>query len=208
VGITGLVASRLAERYHRPAAVARVDEDTARGSTRTIDQFNVVAALEQVSDLLVKYGGHAKAAGFTVRTEDLTVLRERFSGIAARELDGVDLRPTLSIDAEVEPGQLGRPLYDALEALAPFGEGNRRPLLVVRSARTSRARVVGANHLKFAVEGVHEGASMDAISFGLADRLEGLAGEGRVDLVGRLVENVWRGKRQIEMHVQDFAASE
>jgi single-stranded-DNA-specific exonuclease len=208
LGVAGLVAGRLAERHCRPVAVLKVDEDRARGSARSIPGFDLVAALEEVRGLLVRFGGHARAAGFTVRTADLAELEARLRELAADALTGRDLRPLLQIDAEVQLADLDWPLHAALEGLAPFGEGNPEPLLVVRDVPVTGARAVGVNHLKFVVEGGPGVGSLDAIAFRQADRLPALAAVERADVVFHLQVNEWRGVRRLEMRVEDLATPE
>lgn len=206
LGVTGLVAGRLAERHGRPAAVARIDGGRARGSARSVPAFDIVAALEQVSDLLVRFGGHARAAGFTVPTDDLPRFEQRLTDLADRALAGQDLRQVLEIDAEVRLPDLGWPLFEALERLAPFGEGNPQPQLLVRDVSVADARVVGTNHLKFVVEGGPAVGSMDAIAFRQAERLAAVTAARRADLVCALRVNDWRGNRFLELQVVDLAA--
>ena len=100
-GIVGLAASRLTEAYYRPTIVVEQGEEESRGSCRSIREFNIAAALEECGDLLIRYGGHAAAAGFTVATANLDALRQRLRAIAVERLAGVELRPTLEIEVEI-----------------------------------------------------------------------------------------------------------
>lgn len=100
-GVVGLVAGRLAEKYYRPAVVIETGSEESRGSCRSITEFHITEALDEVAHLLVRHGGHAQAAGFTVRNENLPQFRQALSDIAARELSGRELVPTLAIDAEL-----------------------------------------------------------------------------------------------------------
>jgi len=201
-GVLGLVAGRLAERHYRPAAVVRVDGDEARGSARSIPELDISAALDAAADLLVRYGGHARAAGFTVRTRDLEALRRRLAGHAALALAGRDLRPTLDVDAEVQAADLDLGLCRALDALEPFGEGNPAPLCVLADAVVAGRRVVGTNHLKFVVEGGPGVGSLDAIAFGQAGRAGTLG--ARADVVFALGLNHWGGTARLELKVVDW----
>jgi single-stranded-DNA-specific exonuclease len=203
LGITGLVAGRLSSRYHRPAAVLKVRGDTARGSARSIAEFNIIEALEQISELLVRFGGHARAAGFTVRKDDLAEVEDRLVGIAEDALRGMDLRRRLDIDAEVEPHQLTWALDDVLSVLEPCGEGNRQPLLLVRDAAIASVRRVGTDHLRFVLDCGPAAGSIDAIAFGQADCLPKLG--RRAAVVFSLEKNTWRGRRRLELHVEDLA---
>jgi len=110
-GVVGLAAGRLTEDFYRPAVVARVGKKTCRGSARSIPEFHITEALDQCADLLVRYGGHAAAAGFTVSHENLTPLAERLKTLAAQALTGQVLQPVLAIDVEIDLGQLDQRLH-------------------------------------------------------------------------------------------------
>jgi single-stranded-DNA-specific exonuclease len=202
VGVLGLVASRLTERYYRPAVVVRRDAELARASLRSIPEVNIVAALEAISDLLVRFGGHAKAAGFTARTEELPAIRERLERVVHDALDGCDLRPEIAIDAEVALDEVTWGTYRALEELEPYGEGNPRPTLSLMDAPIAGVRCVGTNHLRFHVEGGAGVGAVSCIAFGQADRLAHL--NGRLDLVGTMRADTWQGERRLELRVTDF----
>ena len=125
-GIVGLLASRLSEERYRPAVVVAVEGDLARGSARSIPEFNLAAALDECSDLFVRYGGHPRAAGFVAQTEVLPALRTRLTEIAQRELGHLSLQPSIRIDAHVRLSTLNAETLHFLEELAPFGEGKPR----------------------------------------------------------------------------------
>jgi single-stranded-DNA-specific exonuclease len=204
LGVTGLVAGRLTSRHYRPSAVARIDGDVARASARSIPEFNITAALDEVSDRLVRFGGHARAAGFTARTGDLGAVVAHLTSRAAAAFEGCDLRPVLDIDAVVAGSDLDWPLFDALACLEPIGEGNPRPLLLWRAAPVASPRPVGAGHLRFVVETPPPVGSLDAIAFGGGPRLTALG--DRADLVFSLEANTWQGNRRLELRIEDMAA--
>jgi single-stranded-DNA-specific exonuclease len=183
--------------------VIQIDGDEARGSARSIPEFDVVAALDDASDWLVRYGGHARAAGFTVKTAELDRLLEHLTSAAGQAMRGVDLRPTLEIDAVARAEHVGWPLYEALAQLEPFGEANPRPLLLMHDVAISNPRVVGGSHLRFVAEAADELGSIDAIAFGAGDRASRLG--SRIDLVCSLRLNKWRGRRNLELLVEDMA---
>jgi single-stranded-DNA-specific exonuclease len=203
LGVVGLVAGRLADRHYRPAMVARVDGELARGSARSVPEFHITDALEQVADLLLRFGGHARAAGFTVRTADLPELERRVTGLAEAALAGLDLRPALDIDAELALGDLDWGLYQALAALEPTGEGNPPATLLLRATPVAASRVVGSGHLKLVLAAGPDGQPMEAMAFNQATRR---AEVGRaVDLVCGLHANAWNGVTRLELRVQDLA---
>jgi single-stranded-DNA-specific exonuclease len=206
VGVLGLVASRLAERFYRPAAAIRVENGVARGSLRSIPELHVAEALEACADVLERYGGHALAAGFTADSRHLGQITERLVAHAAERLAGGDLRRELAVDAAVSPQEVDWALYEALEALEPFGEGNQRPLLCVRGAAIRDGKVVGSDHLRFQMRAGRGNATIRAIAFGHGDRLAELP--EAADVVGTLRRGEWAGQMYLEFKVADFQPAE
>ncbi len=205
-GIIGLVASQIAETTYRPTVVVHLGEEESRGSARSIPEFDITAALDRCRDLLVRHGGHAAAAGFTVRTEHLPALQERLQAIAQAELADRDLTPTLCVDAEIALKELNRDLYEQLRLVEPCGHGNEPPVLMARNLVVRRSRVVGddGQHLKLVVS---DGRIVfDAIAFRQAHLAERLP--ARVDLAFTLGVNERNGERYFELNVLDLRPAE
>lgn len=205
-GIVGLVAGRLAERWYRPAIALEVGEEFSRASARSIPDFNIVAAVGKCADLLERWGGHPAAAGFSIRTERLPELRERLLVIAAQQLAGVALVPTLDIDAAVTPDALPGTAMQALEGLAPHGMGNPEPLLLAYGLRVVDARPIGGEgkHLQITLR--DRRAVWRAIGFDLGQQMDSLA--ARVDVVYTLEADGFSGKGALRLNVKDFRPSE
>src|SRR5581483_8373987 len=162
-GIIGLIASKLQEDAYRPAIAMSHREGVMRGSARSIPEFNIVAALDECSDLLVRHGGHAAAAGFTVKSDNFSALHTRLRDIAARDLAQLELTPTISVDAEADLTEMNWNLLQHLERLAPFGYGNREPVFLSRNVIVRASRVVGTEHLSLVLsDGI---VVWDAIAF-------------------------------------------
>jgi single-stranded-DNA-specific exonuclease len=207
-GIIGLVAGQLAEAYYRPAVVVCRGERHSRGSARSIPEFHITRALDECSaqGLLVRHGGHAAAAGFTVETERLDDLQQALSRIAARELAGQDLTPALTIDAVVDLQTLDWAAHALLSRLEPFGYGNSAPVLASYGVEVLDARQVGAEgkHLKITLgDGRQE---WDAIAFRMGPCLETLT--PRIDVAYRLEANLWNGRLNLQLNVEDFRPAE
>lgn len=199
-GIVGLIASRLADEFYRPAFAVHQGEEESRGSARSISEFNVVAALDQCRDLLVRHGGHAMAAGFTVRNENLPALQARLKQIAESELAQIELMPTLNVDAEASLSEMNLKLAEALAQLAPFGYGNREPIFVSRDLSVREARIVGTDHLKLTLS---DGPIlMDAIAFRQGSWLEQLP--PHIDVAYQLEAQVWNGKPRLQLNIKDI----
>lgn len=205
-GIVGLVAGRLVERAYRPAVVIEEGPEESRGSARSIPEFDISDALDTVSGLLVRHGGHSRAAGFTVKSENLPALQEALVQLAATALKDHDkLRPTLAIDAEATLDVLNWGLLEQLARLEPTGESNPSPLLWSRGVRVREARTVGnGKHMRLVVDTDPHGPVLDAIAFQHGEWAARLLPDTRVDLVYHLEANEWQGRRRLQLNVRDL----
>ena len=198
-GVVGIVAGRLAELFNRPAIVYAEEEGLARGSARSVPGFDVVRALRSASHLLVKFGGHRAAAGFTARVEDLEQLRDALESYAAELLDGRDRRPVLYVDAAARLSDLGGKQLRGLLRFEPCGFGNEAPVLLSRGVRLLEVRPVGSDgqHLRLRLR---DGAvTWDAIAFGQGEAELAEA----VDVVYSLACDPLRDR--VELRVLDIA---
>ena len=201
-GIVGLVAGRLVEAHYRPAIVMERGETESRASCRSIPQFDITQALDQCADLLVRHGGHAQAAGFTVMNDNIHALLDNLTQQARMMLDGRELRPTLEIDVEVDINQLSENLVEELEALEPTGYMNPAPVLMSRNLYILEHRTLKDRHLKFKVARAGR-PPLDAIAFGLGEKW-GQNMPRHVDVVYQLEINEWNGRRSLQLNVQDL----
>lgn len=205
-GIAGLVAGQLARTYMRPAAaLAQVDGNTLMASGRSIPEFNLVRAFDACADLFVRHGGHAQAAGFTIRPENVGDLEERLSGLARATLGRQEVEPVLDIDAEVSLADLTPRFLETLAELEPFGVGNPRPLFLSRNLLVAKKWPMGnaAQHLKLLVNDGRQ--QFPALIFNRAH--EWIEETNSVDLVFTVSEDTWQGKPQVSLMVEDFRTS-
>jgi len=190
-GVIGIVASRIAERHHRPALLVALRGEEGTGSGRSIPAFDLLGGLDACAEHLVRHGGHRVAAGCTVRREALPELRMAFVAHAAAALRPEDLVPTERVDAVVAGDELGLALAEELERLAPFGTGNPTVSLLVPAARLVEPRAIGeGKHLRFTVEA--GGVRASAVAFGTSSLPEG-AEDGRLHATFTLELNDFRG---------------
>jgi single-stranded-DNA-specific exonuclease len=199
-GVLGLAAQRLCEEFYRPVVVAKINGEESVSSARSVEEFDITAALDACADLLERHGGHARAAGFTVRNENLPELKRRLLEMAADRLEGTDLRPTLEIDVEIALADLTPEHFSVSKQMEPLGQGNPEPLLLSRGAGVRDSRVVGDNHLKL---GLTDGSFVwDAIAFNMGDYAAQLS--SRVDVVYTPQVRTWRDEEQLQLRVEDF----
>jgi single-stranded-DNA-specific exonuclease len=200
-GVVGIVASRVVERYGRPAFLIALDGDIGKGSGRSISRFNLHAALQRCGDLLERFGGHHMAAGLTLRRGRLEEFRERFAGIAREQLSDEDLGPEQRVDLVLGLDEITDDLERLCRYLEPCGMGNPGPVFGARSVRLEGARRVGNSHLKGTLAG--EGSRVSAIGFGWADRVPWLPARGApaVDVAFRVEQNEFQGVQSLQARI-------
>lgn len=202
-GVVGVVAGRLVEEFYRPIVVFELGKELSRGSSRSIPEFDIIAALTQCSDLLSRFGGHPMAAGFTVPTENLIHLQERLAEIAASQLAKLDLRPLITIDAELPLSSLQGRAFHMMQQLAPFGCANPLPTFLSRGVKVMEYRSVGAGgqHLRLKLR---EGnVTWDGVAFRMGHLID--EGTPHLDIVYNLEVDRWRGEEMLQLNILDFA---
>jgi single-stranded-DNA-specific exonuclease len=203
-GVIGLAASRLADTYYRPAIVASKGEEETRGSCRSIPEFHITDALDKCADLLVRHGGHAAAAGFTVKNENLSALVTKLKSIAEEELSKANLKPTVTADVEVSLVDVRPELFEkCLKYLEPTGYGNPNAVFVARDVKVKTARAIGADakHLKLSLED-NDGYTHDAIGFRLGEWQKKMP--SRVDILFTYEVNEYNGRIGYQLNLKDI----
>ncbi|RKP54274.1 single-stranded-DNA-specific exonuclease RecJ [Cohnella endophytica] len=205
-GIAGLVASKLVERYYRPAIVLATDAATGlcKGSARSIDGFDLHAALTDCADLLDHFGGHQAAAGMTLSVNLVESLAERLHEIAGQRISEEDWQPKRRVDLMIAMREATIGAVDQLASMEPFGNGNPTPRVVMRDVVIRESRTMGKEgaHLRVTVE--QDGRSIDAVAFGMGNHRERLEPGIRIDVLGELSVNEWNGNRKVQLMLQDY----
>ncbi len=204
-GVVGLVAAKLTESYYRPSIVGTTLDGYTRASCRSIEEFHITRALDECADLMEHHGGHALAAGFTIRNDRLGELIERLNAIAEGELADLDLRPVLRADMEIPLRELRPEWLGELDQLQPTGAGNPEAQFVSRGLKVVRARTVGADnkHLKLTVTDGR--ITYDAIAFRQGHWAEKLPEQ--IDLLYQFERNVYNGRESLQLNVRDIKPS-
>ncbi len=201
-GVLGIVASRLAEKFYRPAFVLTLDNGLAKGSARSIPAFDICRGLAECGDLLLAYGGHKQAAGVRLKAENIPLFEEAIKGVARRSMSEGDLVPELRIDAGVELGEITHSLVRELEMLEPVGYGNAEPLFGAKGLEVVSPKIVGNNHLKMKLR--KKGQSIDAIGFNMGMLFEDLGGPAGIDAAFVPSFNEWNGNRYLQLVLRDI----
>ena len=202
VGIAGLVAGRIMEEFYRPTIVIAKAEEESRGSARSIEGLHITKALDECRELLVRHGGHAAAAGFSIKNDNIDELRSRLREIAARQLTPDKLVPVLEVDMELPLNHATLESVRMIEELQPFGVDNTRPTFVTFDVQVRDCRLVGAeqNSVKFCLS---DGTAFwDAIAF--RQTIETERAPRRIDVVYTLQSRVWNGEERVELVVKDW----
>jgi len=208
LGVVGIVAARLVDRFQCPAIVMAINEQgIAKGSARTTGGFDLYQGLAACREVLESFGGHPSAAGLTIRESRIDEFRAMFSDVVAGWVhDGYKV-PTLNVDAEVCLNEVNLQLIQEIGSLHPFGAGNPEPTFAVTGLEVMESRTVGEKHLKMTVR---QGSSLpfDSIGFGMKSLLErGIPSRAPVDLAFTPELNHWNGRDRIQLRIRDVRLS-
>ncbi len=202
-GVKGIVASRVVNRYHVPCILFTIDNGIARGSGRSIGSVDLFHAVEQCSDLLVRFGGHQGAVGVTIQAEKLDEFRRRLSAVLAR-LPEDEFELTGEVTALVKLSEINVSSIEALEALQPFGQGNKKPLFAVQGVSMRNRNRVGAAGVHLTFMATDGSSSVASIMF-RAPHVEAASEyDGAVDLVFEAVSETWQGRTKPKLMVKDI----
>lgn len=208
-GVIGIVASRIVERFHRPAVLIALKDGRGQGSGRSVRHFPLNEVLCGCDAHLISHGGHAMAAGLKINADAVEAFTQAFLAEAANRLSPRDLRPRLELDDEVALCELTTELVDQLQRMSPFGTGNPRPRIATGPVElTGPPRTVGKDgrHLQFTVR--QDGQHRKAIAFGRGERCDELADHRRVRLAFEPIINEWNGRRSVELKVIDWKSAD
>ncbi len=204
-GVVGICASRVLEAYHRPSILLSIEGDEVRGSARSIPAFHMQRALLQVSDLFSKFGGHAAAAGMTLKhREDIPVLRERLNRLAAQWLRPEDLVPELQVDAFIGLDDVTDQLMAELHQLEPHGTGNPAPVFGLKDLTVLETRKMGKEmqHLKVMLKGDGLTPVMEAVGWGMAPACPSVS--ARVQVAAQPEYDTYGGRQRLRLTLKDL----
>ncbi|MEI6602362.1 MAG: single-stranded-DNA-specific exonuclease RecJ [Clostridia bacterium] len=203
-GVIGIVASRLVDKFYKPVIIISLEDDVGKGSARSIEGFNIYEALSSCTEILEKFGGHAQAAGLTIRTVQIEQLRDRLNAYAEGLEDEIVFQPRLSLDAMLTPKEISFENIAALNRLEPFGCGNNEPVFWIRELEVSDVKLIGADakHLKMNLQ--KDGQLYSAIAFGMGDRYFDIFHCDRIDVACYMQKNVWNGFSKIQLRILEI----
>ena len=201
-GVVGIVCSKLVERTGRPTLACAINEEgIAHGSARSINGFHIVEAMQASSHILVKFGGHPMAAGFTIKAENIEEFRQRLNRYAEETLPDDDLRRTYTADAEMKLEEVTPQMIQSLARMEPHGIGNQPPLFLLRNLPLRSITVMKEKHLKLFVGTLKK--TVEAVWWQAAQYQEQLAGADEISLLCRPELNEWKGRVTLQLKVVD-----
>ena len=202
-GVIGIVAAKLTEKYGKPTVVLGLEGDVAHGSGRSIEGFSLYEALKYSAETLEKYGGHEKAAGLTVKRENISIFRQKINEYAKKTAEPFDV---INIDCKLKPSAVSTALCDALSGLMPYGTANPKPVFAFCGLKITAVASIGSgNHIRISFE--KDSRPFSAVMFGKSKTLfEFLPGD-TVDIAAVLDKNIYNGAESVSVKIKDIRLS-
>jgi single-stranded-DNA-specific exonuclease len=208
-GVVGIVASRCIEKYYRPTVILTESHNKASGSARSVDGFDVYAAIEECSDLLEQFGGHKYAAGLTMPVENVPVFQKKFEETVARLITDEQLTPLVNIDARIALSDINSKFYNIIKQMAPFGPGNMRPVFISENLMVyGYPQILKEQHLKFSVRQEGSQKIFNAIGFGMAYLYESVLQGKPFRMAYTVDENHYNGNTSLQLMIKDIKPME
>jgi single-stranded-DNA-specific exonuclease len=209
-GVIGIVASRLVERYYRPTIMLTTVDGVAKGSARSISNFNIYEALKKCEDLLIHFGGHKAAAGLAVELENIDEFKLKFNQIVKESISEEDLSPEIHIDSKLKFSEITPKFLRIIEQFAPFGPGNMRPVFLSEGVEvTNTPRIVGTNHLVMSLKQAGCDRNFDAIGFKMGEYLNMVNNHSSViDIVYNIDKSERDGRIFTQLKLKDLKIKE
>jgi len=202
-GVIGIVASRLVDRFYRPAILISLRNGIGKGSGRSIADFNIYQGLKKCESLLLSYGGHQYAAGISIREENIAEFKQLLEGVIREDIQPVNMISQTTIDAQCQLHDVNHNLLAQIAMLAPFGSRNPEPILCVRNVNVTASNVVGNNHLRLRLNG--DGVSCNGIWFSKGHFIKQLTSGTTSDIAFTPQFNYWNGVNEIQLKMKDMS---
>lgn len=209
-GVIGIVASRLVEKYYRPTIMLTTIDGIAKGSARSITNFNIYDALQKCEDMLIHFGGHQAAAGLAVELDKLKEFKDKFNQIVRESIKEEDLLPEVTIDAKIKLSEITPKFLRILDQFSPFGPENMRPVFLTEGVEVSNTpRLVGNNHLVACFKQNGNDKIFDSIGFNMREYLDLLLDKKlKVDIVYTIDKMVRDGRAYPQLRLKDIRLNE
>lgn len=208
-GVVGIVASRCIEKYYRPTIILTGKDDKASGSARSVDGFDVYAAIEECSELLEQFGGHKYAAGLTLPIENVPLFQQKFEETVTHMITEEQLTPVVKVDAEIDLSDINSRYFVVIKQMAPFGPGNMRPVFVSKNLMVyGYPQILKNQHLKFDLRQEGSEKVFKAIGFGMAHLYETVLQGKPFKMAYTIDENHYNGNTTLQLMIKDIKPME
>ena len=202
-GVIGIAASRLVDMFHRPAILICTNKEEAKGSGRSISGFNLVDALRECEDYLIRFGGHSYAAGLSINKDNIENFRNKINRIGTRIITKELLQPKLRIDLALSPSNITNKFLLEIEHLEPYGIGNPKPVFIAEDLKLGFSpRKVGDNHIKLTLS--QQDRQFEAIGFRMAGYMDNYRGQNHIDIIYTPQTNTWQGRKSLQLNLKDM----
>ncbi|MCJ7552426.1 MAG: DHH family phosphoesterase, partial [Ignavibacteriaceae bacterium] len=208
-GVIGIVASRLVEKYYRPTIMLTTIDGVAKGSARSIANFNIYEALQKCEDMLIHFGGHQAAAGLAIELDKLNDFKDKFNQIVKESISEEDLFPEVIIDSKVKFSEITPKFIKILDEFSPFGPGNMRPVFFAEEVEVVNSpRIVGNNHIIATFKQNGSDKVFDTIGFNLSEYFDLIKSKNvKLDIVFTIDKTVRDGRTFPQFRLKDITAS-
>lgn len=204
-GVIGIVASRCIEQFHRPTIILTESNGKATGSARSVNGFDIHAAIESCAEFLSQFGGHTHAAGLTMPIENIAAFTEKFNSVVTSTITEEQLQAKIYIDSYVELDQINQRFYNILAQMDPFGPGNMQPVFAAKNLELcENVRILKEKHLKIVVKDRNGNQNLQAIGFGMAHFREELEASENFELAFTIQENEYNGYKSLQLYLKDI----
>ncbi len=206
-GVIGIVASRLVDKFNLPSVLLTNIDGHAKGSARSINEFDVHSALKKCDDLLLEYGGHIHAAGLSLKVENIEEFRERFDNLAKEHITKDMLTPEILIDAELQFNELSPHFFATLNKFAPFGFSNHKPIFYSKGVQSQNGiKIIGNNNIRF--RAIQNNFVIDAIGINLAQKIHLCTNGKKFSMVFNLESTMYNGQKSPQLTIKDIRPDE
>ncbi|WP_353855095.1 single-stranded-DNA-specific exonuclease RecJ [Bacillus sp. Bos-x628] len=209
-GVVGIVASKLTDKFSRPAIVLGIDEETqmAKGSARSIPGFDLFFHLSKCRDILPHFGGHPMAAGMTLQADDVPLLRERLNQYANETLTEEDFIPIQRVDAICKVDEITVQTIEEVSMLSPFGMHNPKPFIMIKDAKLEEIRTIGANHHHIKMALKDEDTLLDCVGFHQGELKDEIVPGTHISVIGEISINEWNNRKKPQLMLKDARVDE
>jgi single-stranded-DNA-specific exonuclease len=203
-GVIGIVASRCIEQYHRPTVILTHSNGKVAGSARSVPDYDLYAAIDQCSDLLIQFGGHKYAAGLTMEEKNIDAFRIKFEEVVSKSILMEQLIPMISIDLELPLNQIDTKFFNIIRQMGPFGPQNMQPIFVSRNVvDDGTAKILKDKHLKLNIR-QQDSVTYPTIGWQMHSYFERIKNKEPFDICYSLEENEFNGKKTIQLMIRDI----